>query len=76
MSCGLALGRGQSLSDIMAARNSVTEGVATAPVLKDMAKRLGVDMPICTAMADILSGNLDVDSAIQALLSREHRPEG
>ena len=76
MSCGLALGRGDSLSDIMAARNSVTEGIATAPVLKDMAKRLGVDMPICIAMADILSGQLDVDNAITRLMSREHRPEG
>ena len=76
MSCGLALGRGQSLSEIMEARTSVTEGVATAPVLKDMAKRLGVDMPICTAMADILSGKLDVDSAITTLMSREHKPEG
>ena len=76
MSCGLALGRGQSLSDIMASRKSVTEGVATAPVLKEMAAKLGIDMPICTAMADILSGDLDVDTAIIRLMSREHRPEG
>jgi len=75
MSCGLALGRGQSLSDIMAARNSVTEGVATAPALKEMAEKLGVDMPICNAMADILSGELEVDNAIIQLLSREHKTE-
>ena len=76
MSCGLALGRGQSLSDIMASRKSVTEGVATAPVLKEMAAKLGIDMPICTAMADILSGELDVATAIIRLMSRDHRPEG
>jgi len=75
MSCGLALGRGQSLSDIMASRNSVTEGVATAPALKEMASKLGVDMPICNTMADILSGDLEVDSAIIQLLSREHKTE-
>jgi glycerol-3-phosphate dehydrogenase (NAD(P)+) len=75
MSCGLALGRGQSLDDIMAARNSVTEGVATAPALKEMAAKLGVDMPICNAMADILSGELNVDSAIAQLLAREHKSE-
>ena len=50
-------------------------GVATAPALKDIAKRLNVDMPICTAMANILSGDLDVDSAIIQLLSREHKSE-
>ena len=75
MSCGLALGRGQSLDDIMAARNSVTEGVATAPALKEMATKLGVEMPICNAMADILSGELNVDSAIAQLLAREHKSE-
>ena len=75
MSCGLALGRGQSLDDIMAARNSVTEGVATAPALKEMAAKLGVEMPICNAMADILSGELNVDSAIAQLLAREHKSE-
>lgn len=75
MSCGLALGRGQSLAEIMAARNSVTEGVATAPALKEMAERVGVDMPICNAMADVLSGTLDVDSAIAQLLAREHKTE-
>jgi len=75
MSCGLALGRGTSLEDIMASRNSVTEGVASAPALKEMAEKLGVDMPISFAMADILSGALDVDTAITQLLSREHRME-
>jgi len=75
MSCGLALGRGQSLSDIMASRNSVTEGVATAPVLKEIATKIGVDMPICTAMADILSGDIDVNTAIIRLMSRDHRAE-
>lgn len=75
MSCGLALGRGQSLDDIMASRNSVTEGVATAPALKEIAQSLNVDMPICTAMADILSNELDVDDAIIQLLSRQHKSE-
>jgi len=75
MSCGLALGRGQSLEDIMAARKSVTEGVASAPALKEIAVQTGVDMPICTTMADILAGDIDVDSAIIKLLSREHKKE-
>jgi len=75
MSCGLALGRGQSLADYMQGRATVTEGVATAPALKELAQAKGVDMPICFAMADILSGEIDVDTAIVQLLSREHRRE-
>lgn len=75
MSCGLAMGRGQSLSEIMASRKEVTEGVASAPALKALAIKHNVDMPICTAMADIIAGEMDIDRAITALLSREHKLE-
>ena len=75
MSCGLALGQGKNLQDIMASRNSVTEGVATAPALKQMAERQDVDMPISTAVADILAGKLDVQNALTNLLSRDYKTE-
>jgi glycerol-3-phosphate dehydrogenase (NAD(P)+) len=75
MSCGLALGRGESLDDILNARNSVTEGVATAPALKQMAEEHGVDMPICSAVADILSGDMDVQSVLTSLMSRDYKSE-
>lgn len=75
MSCGLAMGKGKSAKDILADRTSVTEGVASAPALRQMAIEHGVDMPICTALADILSGDLSVDAAITALLSRDHKAE-
>jgi len=75
MSCGLALGRGQTLDEIMASRNAVTEGVATAPVLVRLAKKFNVDMPICEATASILAGDESVDAAISRLLSREYTLE-
>lgn len=75
MSCGLALGEGQSLNEIMGARCAVTEGVATAPALKRLAAKAGVEMPICQAVADILAGTTDVDSAINNLLTRAHKTE-
>ena len=71
MSCGLALGRGESLDDIMSSRAAVTEGVATAPALKALTQSVGIDMPISTAIADILSGEIDIPTAIDALLSRD-----
>lgn len=76
MSCGLALGRGEALADIMAARNSVTEGVATAPAVMELAARHGVDMPICAAVAAIVAGEASVEDAITALLARPFRNEG
>jgi glycerol-3-phosphate dehydrogenase (NAD(P)+) len=75
MSCGFALGQGETLEAIMATRNSVTEGVANAPALKTMAQSLEVDMPISFAVADILSGDLDIMNALSELLSREHKAE-
>lgn len=75
MSCGMALGKGQSLEEIMGARCAVTEGVATAPALKRLATKAGVEMPICEAVADILDGETDVDTAIHALLTRAHKTE-
>ena len=75
MSVGLALGQGQSLAEALAGKLSVAEGVASAPAVRDLARRLGVDAPICQAVAAILDGQVGVDSAIQGLLSRPLREE-
>ncbi|GHA82204.1 glycerol-3-phosphate dehydrogenase [NAD(P)+] [Algimonas arctica] len=75
MSCGLALGRGESLETIMQGRLAVTEGVATAPALKMMALEHDVDMPISMALADILAGQISVNDAVVDLMTREHRLE-
>ena len=75
MSCGMALGKGQTLDEIMAARTAVTEGVATAPALKRLAAKAGVEMPICEAVAAILDDSADVDTVIEALLNRAHKTE-
>ncbi|MCF6274259.1 MAG: NAD(P)H-dependent glycerol-3-phosphate dehydrogenase, partial [Robiginitomaculum sp.] len=75
MSAGMALGKGQSLGEIMSARTAVTEGVATAPALKHLAAKAGVEMPICEAVANILDGSAELDAAIKALLSRAYKLE-
>ena len=71
MSVGLALGRGESLKDALSGKLSVAEGVASAPAVRDLARRQGVDMPICQAVAALLAGDTDVDAAIAGLLSRQ-----
>jgi glycerol-3-phosphate dehydrogenase (NAD(P)+) len=75
MSLGIALGEGQSLADIMSARNSVAEGVATAPAILALAKTSGVDAPICSAVAALLSGAKTLDAIINELLSRPFTTE-
>ncbi len=75
MSVGLALGRGQTLDEALAGKLSVAEGVASAPAVRQLARKLGVDVPICEATAAILAGEVDVDAAIRGLLSRPLREE-
>jgi glycerol-3-phosphate dehydrogenase (NAD(P)+) len=76
MSLGMALGRGETLDDILAARTSVAEGVATASSVVALAGRLDVDMPIAGAVHAILDRGASVDSVIEGLLARPFRPEG
>jgi len=72
-SLGLALGQGEALADILAARDTVTEGVATAPAL--LARAAGVDLPICAAVAALVEGRTTLREAIAALLARPRRDE-
>jgi len=75
MSVGLAIGRGQTLDDALAGKLSVAEGVASAPAVRELARKLGVDTPICEATAAILASEVGVDDAVRDLLSRPLREE-
>ena len=75
MSVGLALGGGQTLEQALAGKVSVAEGVASAPAVRALARSLNVETPICEAVAAVLAGEVDVDSAILGLLSRPLKTE-
>jgi glycerol-3-phosphate dehydrogenase (NAD(P)+) len=75
MSLGHALGQGQSLAEILGARKSFTEGVHSAGAVVALAKKHGVEMPICEAVYSVVKGEWSVDEAIDALLSRPLRAE-
>jgi len=75
MSLGMALGSGKTLAEVMAERKSVAEGVHTAAAVRTLAKEHGIDMPISEAVAAIVGGEVDVDTAIVELLSRPFKAE-
>jgi glycerol-3-phosphate dehydrogenase (NAD(P)+) len=75
-SLGLALGRGAKLADYMQGRRQVVEGEATAPAVLARAARLGIEMPICSAVDAILHKGADLDATIRGLLARPLRREG
>ena len=53
----------------------MAEGVDSAPAVRALAARLGVETPICSAVAAILAGEIGIDAAIEALLSRPLKTE-
>jgi glycerol-3-phosphate dehydrogenase (NAD(P)+) len=75
MSLGMALGRGASLRDALAGKLSIAEGVASAPAVVALARKLGVEAPISEAVAAVLAGERDLDEAIGGLLARPLRSE-
>jgi glycerol-3-phosphate dehydrogenase (NAD(P)+) len=75
MSFGMALGQGRKPADILAERKSVTEGAESAPAVVALARKLGVDMPICETVEALIAGRVTAADAISQLLSRPFREE-
>jgi glycerol-3-phosphate dehydrogenase (NAD(P)+) len=71
---GLALGKGQSLSDILAS-GLTAEGVRCAQAVSLRAKSLGVDMPVTDAVCQVLFHHISVKQAVSQLLTREAKSE-
>jgi glycerol-3-phosphate dehydrogenase (NAD(P)+) len=74
-SLGAAIGEGRTLKQILAERRSVAEGAESAPAVVALAQRHGVEMPICSAVDDIVAERISIDEAIFALLSRPFKAE-
>ena len=74
-SLGVALGHGEELKDILDSRNSVAEGVYTAPSVVDLARRVSVEVPICNAVNNVINKTVDIEVAIAGLLSRPLKEE-
>ncbi len=74
-SLGVELGRGVGLETILAARTAVSEGVHTAGVVRAIAAAHDIEMPVCEAVASIVTDGANVDDEITQLMSRPLRAE-
>lgn len=72
---GMALGGGGSLDQLTAPGAPLAEGFYSAGAVVERARRAGVDMPICEAIGDVISGRVGIDQAIRALLDRPLKAE-
>ena len=68
---GLALARGDALADILGRLGHIAEGVGTARIARDLADRLGVDMPITREVAAVLHDGKPPRAAVNDLLARD-----
>jgi len=74
-SVGLRLGRGEKLQDIVASMNEVAEGVHNTRTVRDLAKSVGVEMPITEQMYDVLYEDKEPAKAVVDLMARRLKPE-
>lgn len=72
---GLAIGRGRKLTDIRAEMHEVAEGVPTCRSARELAGRVGVEMPITEQMYLLLYEDKDPADAMRDLLVRDLRHE-
>ena len=72
---GMELAKGKKWEEVAAERNSVAEGVNTARVVLDLAKRNGVELPVAAEVSAILFDGKQPMEAIKDLMSREPRAE-
>ncbi len=72
---GIALGRGASVAEATRGIAQVVEGVPAALAVREVASRLGVEMPICEQVHQIVHRGGDVRAAVDALMRRALRME-
>ncbi len=72
---GLALGRGQSIKEAVAAIGQVVESVQTADEVMRLADRHGIELPISDLVRRVLHEDITPVEGLKLLLSREQKPE-
>lgn len=73
--CGFALGSGKKLDEILVEMGMVVEGVKTTKATVELARELGVPMPIAEQVYSILFEGLEVKEAVHLLMTRNKKSE-
>lgn len=72
---GMELARGQRLEEVLASTREVAEGVNAARSVLELARRRGIEMPICEQVHAVLFNGKSSAQAAQELMARELRFE-
>ena len=71
---GELIARGASPDEAAAAIGQTVEGLTTAPVLRDLSHRLGIELPITEGVCAVLEGQVQLGELVEGLMGR--RPTG
>ncbi len=72
---GERIGRGMRVDELLAATASVIEGIPTTQAVLELARTIGVEMPIVRAVYAVLFEQTSPAAAIEALMTRQLKPE-
>ena len=72
---GLALGRGKRVDEAVREIGQVVESVQTADEVMRLADRYGLELPIASAVRDVLHGGITPAEGLARLMARERKPE-
>jgi len=72
---GLALASGMTVDEAKEEIQQVVEGVMAAEAVKEVADQLGIEMPICQQVYQILYEGTSPREAVEALMGRELKSE-
>jgi glycerol-3-phosphate dehydrogenase (NAD(P)+) len=72
---GLAMAAGKSAAQAQKEIGQVVEGIQAAQAVREVAKRLQVELPICEQVYAVLYQNLAPSQAVKQLMSRELKAE-
>ncbi len=67
---GELIARGASPDEAIADIGQTVEGLTTAPVLRDLSHRLGIELPITEGVCAVLEGNVELGALVEGLMGR------
>lgn len=73
--CGILIGRGKTAGEAMKEVGAVVEGYYAAATAKTLADKLGVEMPISSAVYEVLYEKKDAKTVLHELMTRAKRKE-
>ena len=72
---GSLLGQGKKIDDILAELGSVAEGVKTSKAVCDLAEKLGIEVPVSSAMYEAVYTDITPQEVLSKLMNRKLKEE-